>query len=184
MTVAGSFRGALVAIHRADVASAPMTALAEATLEPGVGLAGDRYATGTGTYSARHHVDRQITLIEIETLEALARDRGLELAPHEHRRNLTTRGVPVNHLVGRYFSVGGCVLYGGRLNVPCKYLEELLGKAVFRPLINRSGVNARVVIGGVIRPGDPVVPVERHALPPEVVAANEQAPVEAAPDVS
>jgi MOSC domain-containing protein YiiM len=184
MTAAGTFRGALVAIHRADGASAPMVPLSDATLEAGVGILGDRYATRTGTYSARHHVDRQITLIEIETLEALARDRHLELAPHEHRRNLTTRGVPVNHLVGRYFSVGACVLYGGRLNVPCKYLEGLLGKPVFRPLVNRSGLNARVVIGGVIRPGDPVEPIERDDLPPDVVEANEQTPVEPAPDVS
>ena len=95
-----------------------MEALPEATLIGGVGIEGDRYATGLGTYSKRPHIDRQVTLIEVEVLEAIARDRGIELAPHEHRRNLTTRGVPLGHLVGQYFRVGDCVLYGGRMNVP------------------------------------------------------------------
>jgi len=135
-----------------------MRALAEARLVAGVGIEGDRYATRTGTYSVRHHVDREVTLIEFETLEALERDHGIALAPHEHRRNLTTRGVPLNHLVGRRFRVGECVLYGGRLNVPCQYLEDLLGKKVFKPLINRSGLNCQIVTGGIVRPGDPIEP--------------------------
>lgn len=124
----------------------------------GVGIPGDRYATRLGTYSDRHHIDRQITLIETETLQALERDRGIALAPCEHRRNLTTRGVPLSHLVGRYFTIGTCVLYGGRLNAPCKYLEQLLGRPVCRPLINRSGLNARVIVGGTISTGNSIEP--------------------------
>ena len=78
------------------------------------------------------------------------------LSPHEHRRNLTTGGVPLNHLVGQYFRVGDCVLYGGRLNVPCMYLESVTGKPVFKPLLNRSGLNCRVITGGMARAGDTV----------------------------
>ena len=135
-----------------------MRALAEARLVPGIGVEGDRYATRSGTYSNRHSVDREVTLIEFETLEALARDHGIELAPQEHRRNLTTRGVPLNHLVGRYFKVGDCVLHGERLNLPCLYLEDLLGKKVFKPLINRSGLNCRIEQGGTIRLGATIEP--------------------------
>jgi MOSC domain-containing protein YiiM len=153
-----SWVGELLHVHVAAGASAPMRALAQAHLVAGVGIEGDRYATRSGTYSSRHHVDRQITLIEVESLEALARDHGIELAAHEHRRNLTTRGVPLNHLVGRSFRVGECVLFGGRLNVPCQYLEDLLGKKVFKPLINRSGLNCRIERGGTIRPGAPIEP--------------------------
>jgi MOSC domain-containing protein YiiM len=69
-----------------------------------------------------------VTLIEVEALEALARNHGIELAPHEQRRNLTTRGVPLNHLVGQYFRIGNCVIYDRRLNVPCLYLEHLVPK--------------------------------------------------------
>lgn len=153
-----SWKGELLHVHIAAGASQPMRALAEARLIADVGIEGDRYATRTGTYSVRHHADRQVTLIEFETLEALVRDHGIELAAHEHRRNLTTRGVPLNHLVGRKFRVGECVLYGGRLNVPCQYLEDLLGKKVFKPLLNRSGLNCRIVTGGIVRPGDVIEP--------------------------
>ncbi|MGA7984053.1 MAG: MOSC domain-containing protein [Burkholderiales bacterium] len=153
-----TWKGELIHIHVAARGSAPMRALAEARLVPGIGVEGDRYATRSGTYSNRHSVDREVTLIEFETLEALARDHGIELAPQEHRRNLTTRGVPLNHLVGRYFKVGDCVLHGERLNVPCLYLEDLLGKKVFKPLINRSGLNCRIEQGGTIRPGATIEP--------------------------
>lgn len=152
------FTGVLLAIHIAPEASAPMVALDAARLVEGVGIEGDRYATDRGTYSHKPHPDRQVTLIEMETLDALARDHGIDLPPHETRRNLTVAGVPLNHLVGREFRVGEVVLVGGRLNVPCRYLEDLLGKPVFKPLINRSGLNCRVVKGGVVRPGDRIVP--------------------------
>jgi MOSC domain-containing protein YiiM len=152
------FTGVLLAIHTAPEASAPMVEHDAARLVEGVGIEGDRYATARGTYSHKPHADRQVTLIEMETLDALARDHGIDLAPHETRRNLTTAGVPLNHLVGREFRVGEVVLVGGRLNVPCQYLEDLLGKKVFKPLIHRSGLNCRIVKGGTIRPGDRIVP--------------------------
>ena len=177
------FRGVVESVHVAHAASEPMRDLDEAALLAGVGIDGDRYATESGTYSDRPHIDRQITLIESETLDALARDHDVVLHPDEHRRNLTTRGVPLAHLVGRYFRVGECVLYGGRLNVPCKYLEELLGKRVFRPLIHRSGLNARVIVGGTIRPGDPIDPISPTALDPALVARNEVHGLEPPPEV-
>jgi MOSC domain-containing protein YiiM len=136
-----------------------MQPLAEARLVAGQGIAGDRYLLGAGTYSIKPEPGRQITLIEAETLEALARDHGIGLAPHEHRRNLTVRGVPLNHLVGRRFRVGAAVLEGARLNKPCKYLELVTAKTVYEPLLNRSGLNCLIVAGGVLRPGDPVTPV-------------------------
>lgn len=161
----------------------PMRALADAQLVAGVGIQGDRYAEKRGTYSARHHIDRQVTLIEEETLDALARDHAIELAPHEHRRNLTTRGVALNHLVGRYFRIGECLLFGGRLNVPCRYLEELLGKKVFKPLIHRSGLNARIIAGGRLRVGDAVVPVDAAGVDSELRARNEANALEPPPEV-
>lgn len=167
------WHGTLLHIHVSAAASEPMRPLDPARLVAGVGIEGDRYAARKGTYSSNHHIDRQVTLIEAETLEALQRDHGIELAPGEHRRNLTTRGVPLNHLVGRYFRVGECVLYGGRLNVPCRYLEDLVGKKVFKPLLNRSGLNCRIVVGGVVRVRDGVDPCEPDAIDPRVRAANE-----------
>ncbi len=158
---AAGWRGALLNIHVAPAASYEMEELSEARCVAGRGIVGDRYFEGIGTYSPKPDV-REITLIEQEALDALARNdpplqaAKLSLAPGDHRRNLTVRGVPLNHLVGRRFRVGDVVLRGGRLNFPCKYLEELLGMPVFLPLYNRSGLNCGIERGGVIRPGDTI----------------------------
>jgi MOSC domain-containing protein YiiM len=176
------WQGELLHIHVASNAAAPMDELRDARLVAGIGIEGDRYATGLGTYSKKQHLDRQVTLIEIEVLEAIARDRGIELAPSEHRRNLTTRGVPLGHLVGQYFRVGDCVLYGGRMNVPCLYLETLLGKKVFKPLLNRSGLNCRIVMGGIIRNLERIEGCDPASLDISVRLANEASPLEPPPE--
>lgn len=147
--------GELLHIHISSSAGEAMREVDHALLVAGVGIDGDRYATGLGHYSKIPDI-REITLIEIETLEALARDHDLRMDPAEHRRNLTTRGVALNHLVGRRFLVGDVVLEGGRLNTPCVYLDGLLGREVYKPLIHRSGLNCRIVTGGTIKRGDSI----------------------------
>ncbi|RVT98971.1 MOSC domain-containing protein [Rhodovarius crocodyli] len=162
---ARGWKGELLHIHIAEAASFEMEALSEATCVAGRGIEGDRYFLGSGTYSPKPDV-REVTLIEQEALDALSRndpplqDGPITLKPEEHRRNLTVRGVPLNHLVGRRFQVGEVILRGGRLNFPCKYLEELLGSPVFLPLYNRSGLNCSIEHGGVIRPGDIILPLD------------------------
>lgn len=155
----GSFTGELRHIFTADNGGEPMQSHERVELVAGLGIAGDRYAERRGHYSQIHHEDRQLTLIEMETLEALSRDADIDLAPEETRRNLVTYGVPLNHLVGRQFRIGTALLYGGRLNVPCKYLEILVGKPVFKPLINRSGLNCQIIESGFVAIGDGIRPV-------------------------
>jgi len=152
------WQGRLEHIHITAEGGRTMQPLAEARIFAGRGIEGDRYFLETGTYSMKPGPDRQITLIATEVLEALARDHDIALAPHEHRRNLTVSGVPLNHLIGRRFRVGPVLLETVRLNQPCKWLEKLTGKPVYMPLLNRSGLNCRVLEGGSIRPGDPVTP--------------------------
>ena len=176
------WQGELLHIHIAPRASAPMQALSESRLIANVGIEGDRYAARLGTYSAKHHIDRQVTLMEVETLQALARDRDIDLGPHEHRRNLTTRGVPVSHLVGQYFRIGACVLYGGRLNAPCLYLENLVQKKIFKPLLNRSGLNCRIIVDGTIHVGDRISWCDPHSLDEGLRLVNEAVPVAPALD--
>lgn len=151
------WQGWLRHIHVAEKGRAPMESRDAVRLIPGKGIEGDRYATGRGHYSEFPDI-REVTLIESETLAALLRDHGITLLPHEHRRNLTTEGVPLNHLVGRRFRVGEAVLEGGRLNTPCKYLDLVTGKTVCDLLIHRSGLNARIITGGTISPGDQIRP--------------------------
>jgi MOSC domain-containing protein YiiM len=122
------------------------------------GIEGDRYMIGReeGIYSGKPEEGRQITLFEIETLIALKRDAGIDLEPEEHRRNVTTEGVPLTHLVGKQFCLGEVLLEATRLSIPCRHIEEVTGKSIFDPLINRSGLNCKILKGGTIRVGDMV----------------------------
>jgi MOSC domain-containing protein YiiM len=157
--------GRLLHIHIAPAASFEMEEIMEARLVAGRGIEGDRYYLGTGTYSPKPDF-REVTLFESEVLEALARNDPplqsgpIRIEPADHRRNFTVRGVPLNHLVGKRFRVGETVLFGGRLNFPCKYLEEILGLPVYLPLYNRSGLNCGIEKGGIVRPGDPIEPMD------------------------
>lgn len=159
--------GELLHIHVASAASFEMEEVEAANFVAGRGIEGDRYYLGTGTYSPKPDV-REVTLFEIEVLEALARNDPplqsgpINLEPGDHRRNLTVRGVPLNHLVGKRFRVGQAILIGGRLNFPCKYLEELLGLPLYLPLYNRSGLNCRIEKGGIVRRGDGVEPLDDY----------------------
>jgi len=121
----------------------------------GKGVEGDRYFLRIGTYSSSPAVSRDITLIEIETIEALQR-KGILLSPGDVRRNLVTRGVPLNHLAGCTFLIGEVLLRGTRLCEPCSYLETMTQKGVLRELIHRGGLRADILTDGVIRVGDAV----------------------------
>lgn len=157
--------GRLLHIHIAPAASLAMVEVEEANLVTGRGIEGDRYFLGSGTYSRKPDAFREVTLFEMEVLEALARNDPplqfgpIKLEPADHRRNLTVVGVPLNHLVGSRFRIGDSVLIGGRLNFPCRYLEKLLRQPVYLPLYNRSGLNCRIEQGGTVRRGDPIEPL-------------------------
>ena len=146
--------GAIVSIHIAATALAPMVSVNQVHAAPGKGLEGDRYFTEAGTYSNQPGLGRDVTLIEVETIEALKRDYGIELNPKDSRRNIATRGVPLNHLVGREFEVGEVMLRGIRLCDPCSHLEKLTAKGVMRGLIHRGGLRAEILTDGRIRVGD------------------------------
>jgi len=125
----------------------------------GRGLEGDRYFTGTGTYSKNPGSGRQVTLIEIEAIEGLKREYGVEIAPSQTRRNIATRGVALNHLVDREFFVGAARLRGMRLCEPCAHLEQLSARGARRGLIHRGGLRAEILTGGTIGVGDAVAAV-------------------------
>ncbi len=133
-----------------------MQPLSQAEAIAGRGLAGDRYLEGTGYYSDRPLADgsREITLIEAEELEGIARETGIRLDPSESRRNVLTRSVRVNDLIGKRFRMGEVLCAGIRICEPCTYLDKLTGKRVMRPLVHRGGLRARIVSGGTVRVGD------------------------------
>lgn len=149
--------GRVEAIHITDTAEAAMRGVAEVTAIAGLGLEGDRYATKKGSFSAKDKPGRQVTLVEAEAIEALERELGLVLAPGETRRNLVTRGVALNHLVGRDFRVGEACLRGHELCEPCGDLARMTGKpSILAGLVHRGGLRAEILEGGRIRVGDEI----------------------------
>jgi MOSC domain-containing protein YiiM len=147
--------GTVEFIYIAPAATAPALAVQEALAIPGVGLEGDRYALRQGTFF-KPEPDYELTLIEAEAIEALKRDYSVELEPGEARRNLVTRGVALNHLVGRDFQIGEVKLHGIRLCEPCSHLQRLTGRQVIKGLIHRGGLRAQILTEGAIRIGDSV----------------------------
>jgi MOSC domain-containing protein YiiM len=124
----------------------------------GRGLEGDRYfrGKGDGTFYEPEKSGQDLTLIEAEALEGLERDAGIELGPGDARRNVLTRGIGLNDLVGKRFLVGDVECLGRRLCDPCSHLERVTKPGVLKGLANRGGLRADIVRGGWIAVGAPV----------------------------
>lgn len=146
----------VVSIHIAGEAQREMRSVPEVRAVAGRGLEGDRYFRRKGTFSGNPGAGREITLIEIEAIEALESEYDLKLDPGDARRNVVTRGVRLNDLVGREFNVGEVTLRGVRLCEPCAHLARLTDRRALPGLVHRGGLRADIVRGGVIRAGDPI----------------------------
>jgi steroid delta-isomerase-like uncharacterized protein len=148
--------GTLVSIYIVPTANAPLKSAEEVRAVPGKGLEGDRYFSSQGTYSDRPSPSREVTLIEMEAIEAVESEAGIKFDAGESRRNLVTRNVALNHLVGREFMVGTVRLRGIRLCEPCMHLEGLTRKGVMAALIHRGGLRAQILSAGVLHVGDAI----------------------------
>jgi MOSC domain-containing protein YiiM len=137
----------------APAKTAPMEARQAVTALAGRGLAGDRYATGAGTYSD-DRPGRHLTLIASEAIDAANAWLDEPLRPGDARRNLVTAGVDLADLMGRRVRIGGAEVVVVRDCPPCTHLDAVLGRRVLGALTGRGGVRADVVVGGVIRVGD------------------------------
>lgn len=141
--------GTVAAILITAKAEAPLSRVDEAEALAGRGLAGDRYATGCGTFSAPG-CGYELTLAEAEVLDEI------QLPWEQARRNIVTRGISLNGLVGQRFRIGSIECIGRRLAEPCAHLEKLARPGLLRPLVHRGGLRADIIKGGVIRLGDEI----------------------------
>jgi MOSC domain-containing protein YiiM len=123
----------------------------------GVGLEGDRYQLGRGSFSRWPGDGRAASLIAAEAIEAILAETGLDLSNGRSRRDIVTRGVDLAALNGKKFRIGAAVFRGTRLCTPCRYLERLVGPGTFEAIKGRGGLRADIVQSGVIRAGDEVV---------------------------
>ena len=149
------FEGTVVSINIALDAGAPMRSVSEARAVPGRGLEGDRYFDQKGTFS-KPQPDRELTLIEAEAIEAMKHELNVDYGLSDSRRNVVTRGVPLNHLVGREFWVGEVKARGLRLCEPCSHLQKLSHEKVLPGLVHRGGLRAQILTEGTIRIGETI----------------------------
>jgi hypothetical protein len=141
--------GSVAAILVAPQAEAPVARVESAEAVAARGLAGDRYHAGAGTFSGPG-AGYELTLVEAEELDAL------DVSWEQARRNVVTRGIALNPLVGLRFTIGAVECIGRRLCEPCAHLEKLSGPGLLRPLVHKGGLRADILRGGPIAVGDEV----------------------------
>jgi MOSC domain-containing protein YiiM len=146
--------GRVQEIWTAPPAAVPMVRRPSVAALPGVGLAGDRYALGGGTWARYPELEKQVTLIDADGVAAAGREAGVDLSPGDTRRNVVTGGIDLPALVGGYFAVGDVLLFGSKRCPPCRHLEQLTGHKLIKLLLTRGGINAAVFAGGAISEGD------------------------------
>lgn len=149
--------GRVLAIYVSPERMKPMEARDSVRAVPGVGIEGDHRFDPTGELAKKKGPGRQITLIEMEAIEAVSRDYKIQLGADQTRRNVLTRGVALNHLIGKEFRVGDIRLVGVELCEPCASLESMTQKGVKAALIHRGGIRCRILDAGELRVGDAIV---------------------------
>ena len=140
--------GRVEQIWVSPTAGEPATAVASARALAGRGLDGDRHVTGAGTFPSGLP-GSALTLIEAEVCESF----DLPLGPDDHRRNVVTRGVALNDLVGHEFTLGAVRCKGMRLCEPCTVVQRYAGRPVLRALVHRGGLRADILADGKVTVG-------------------------------
>lgn len=148
--VSGALRGTLLDILISPAAGAAIERRPCAHAVPGCGIANDRYARNEGTWSSRPSWRSEVTLVAEEQLVRAG------LSPEHARRNLLTRGLQLEALVGWRLHVGEVVLVAQRVCSPCRLLQRRSGLPVGDLLKDGGGLRARIVTGGVLRRGDEI----------------------------
>jgi MOSC domain-containing protein YiiM len=136
----------VVAIHLGEAHNPELWEVGSVRALAGKGLEGDRYFFEDGAKPGR-----ALTLVEEENVESVG------LAPGATRRQVTTRGVRLNDLVGKRFRVGEVECYGVELCEPCSHLERMTRPGIVKELVHRAGINADILSDGTIAVGDEVV---------------------------
>lgn len=149
------FEGTVVSINIAPAAEAAMQPVEEVRAVPGKGLEGDRYFFRQGSFY-KPQPDRELTLIEAEAIEALRREFQVDYDLNASRRNIVTRGVPLNHLIGKEFWIGEVRARGLKLCEPCSHLQRLSHPKVLPGLVHRGGLRAQILTEGTIRIGEKI----------------------------
>lgn len=140
--------GSVTSIHVAKATKLPMRPVDSVVAETGAGLVGDRY------HGSKH---RHVTVQSAEALGDASRDLGAPVEPGATRRNITVSGGPVPGRPGTRVRMGEALLEVVRPAAPCRLMDDVIGPGAMKALHARGGTVFRILEGGVIRVGDPVV---------------------------
>ena len=128
----------------------PMIAVPELECVAGRGLRGDRFFDYKPDYKG------QVTFFAGEIYDELrlrfeVRDR----EPSAFRRNIITRGVDLNTLIGREFTLQGIAFLGAVECSPCHWMDEAFAPGTHAALSGRGGLRAKILTSGILRPDAP-----------------------------
>lgn len=131
----------------------------------GRGIVGDRYFAGEGTFSAKLAGNRksEITFISCEEVDRFNSSEGSDLGPGDLRRNVITKDIDLNALVGKTFTIAGVEFEGIETCEPCAHLAKTVHAAVLPHMVNRAGLRAAVLTSGAIRVGGEINPASKAA---------------------
>ena len=113
------------------------------------GILGDRHF---------HHFNdpyNQISLIESENIDEYNIKFGLDIPYIDFRRNVVTKGIQLNELIGKKLKVGSVELEGIELCRPCKHLTEMLDqKNILKEFLRKGGLRCQILSSAKIKIGD------------------------------
>ena len=133
--------------------TSPQTEVNEVAVVAGRGIIGDR------NFNKHRHPGQNITLIEAEEIESFNASYGRSITAIDTRRNILTRSVRLNKLVGKRFKIGDVTFYGVELCEPCSKLGKLFAsddmqqREVIKAWVHKAGLRADVQTDGIIRVG-------------------------------
>ena len=145
--------GMVEQIHIAAEQEGAVSGVDSVVVHTGRGLEGDRYLAPPDAWAPR---GTAITLIEAEAIESVIAERGIDMRDGRSRRQVTTRGIALNDLVGKEFHVGAVRCRGYELCEPCRHLEGMTEPGVIKAFVHRGGLRADVLEGGTIAVGDAI----------------------------
>jgi MOSC domain-containing protein YiiM len=148
--------GIIAAIYVAAEKGAGVSGHKSVAVRAGKGIVGDRYYSETGKNRSNYkgQPDWEITLVEAEAIEEFNANTGNQFHESDLRRNLVTRNVQLNDLVGKHFQINGTKFYGVQLCEPCASLQKRLGVRILPDLVGRGGLRAQILGNGNLTVGD------------------------------
>ncbi len=146
----------VVEIYISELGAASMRKIELAQLKAGKGIVGDRYYSDKGTFSEKLAglPDKELTLIESEEIDFFNKEYGFNFSYGDFRRNIVTKGIKLNQLEGKEFTIGGIRLRGIRLCEPCAHLANILVSEIMPALVHKTGLRAQIIDSGNIQTGD------------------------------